>query len=151
MIIREAITTDFDQIVAMARTMRMESPRFSRVAFAPEKVYELAAGLTTSEDGVVFIAEDDEGVLLGLYAGLLVPYFFSHEYYASDLALYVKPEYRGSTLAVKLVQAFVVWATKKGVREIAPGVSTEVGTETVKMLYEALGFRVGGHLFLKDV
>jgi len=151
MIIREAKSTyDFEQIVDMARDMHAESPRFSRVPFEAEKVYALTRRLTEEDTGLVLVAED-EGVLVGMYAGFLAPYFFSYENYASDVALYVSPGQRGGPLAAQLIQAFVAWATEKGVRELAPGASTEVSTEAVRALYESQGFRVGGYLFLKDI
>jgi GNAT superfamily N-acetyltransferase len=60
---------------------------------------------------------------------------------ATDLALFVEAEFRGSMLAARLIVAYLRWARDIGAKLITAGVSTGVHVEQTAQLYERLGMR----------
>lgn len=135
--IRPATHADIEEIVALGRRMHAES-RFKSISFVPER---LAATLSVLLDGVgcIFVAES-EGQIIGGFAGLVTPYYFSNDLYATDLALFVEPNRRGGIVAASLLRTFVEWAKSKGVVNIEISISTGVHPEKTGELYERLGF-----------
>jgi GNAT superfamily N-acetyltransferase len=65
---------------------------------------------------------------------------------SGDFALFMAPEFRGSSTAYRFVKEYVEWAKGKGVEDknIGLGISTGVHTEATKRLYEKNGFEVTG-------
>lgn len=128
--------------------MHAESPRFARFGFDPEKAWALAARVM-NEAGFMLIVADRGGELVGMFAGFVAEHFFSSARYASDIVLYVTPEYRGGTTAVRFIHIFERWAAKSGAAECVPGVSTEVHAERTEQLYERLGYKRSGVIMQK--
>jgi len=140
---------DLSTIVSMARAMHAESPRFSHTNFNPGKVAALAQRLCVENPrGAVFIAHDGGGVV-GMMAGSVAEHFFGFSLTAFDFALYVRPEHRGGSVAVRLVKAFEEWARAAGAEDIALGISTGVHADRTKQLYERLGYTVVGSTHVK--
>src|SRR5690349_5532293 len=102
--VRRAIPADLETIVQMGRALHKESPRYRGMIFDAEKVRELVAGLIQSPTAAVFIVEA-EGEPTGLAAIVAAERWFGPNRYATDLAVYVKPEHRGNGAFVRLVQA----------------------------------------------
>jgi len=83
---------------------------------------------------------------VGMIAGSVSPYFFSKGALASDFVWYVRPEYRGSRTAVKLLKMFSSWAVERGASELYMGVTTNVHATRTGALLQRLGFEhVGGN------
>jgi len=83
---------------------------------------------------------------VGMIAGSVSPYFFSKGALASDFVWYVRPEYRGSRTAVKLLKMFSSWAVERGASELYMGVTTNVHAARTGELLQRLGFEhVGGN------
>lgn len=141
MLVRQATNADVPVGLEFARAMHLESPRFSDITFSRSKAEALMCRLL--DVGGAFVAEQN-GVLVGMFGGVVVEYMFSEERYASDLAVYVTPPYRGSSAFIRLVAAFEQWAISQNAREIILGVSTDVGTAGTLMMYERLGYFLQG-------
>ncbi len=144
--IRPAQPHDLVQLLEMGRLMHAESPRFRPVPFSTEKAQQLIEQLISR--GGAFVAEVD-GALVGMFGGVVFEHFFSTTKMAADVVLYVTPEYRGGSLAARLVHAFERWAIEAGADELVLGVSTGIEAERTAGLYERLGYERSGISLLK--
>lgn len=144
MYIRDAEIEDIKALVELGEDMHAESPRFSPYRYLQEKLFDLTYNLIESPDGIVLVAEDGEQ-MVGMMLGFTTEFFFSDAKYASDIVLYVVPEKRGSSAAVRLVNEFRMQARERGAAEFVPGTSTGVEPERTKKFYEAMGCEALGY------
>lgn len=148
--IRRATFDDKYALLELGRKMHAESPRFSKLEYSDAKAEQLFNVLLSNPNGVVLIA-DDESQIIGMMAGFASEHFFSQQLFASDFVLFIEPEHRGGTAAMRLVKEFEKWATDLGVAEIVLGISTEVHAERTAELYGRLGFDRSGFTMIKRV
>ena len=149
--VRSASLADLPALVGLARRMAAESPRFSRVTFVPAKFEALIRSLIEGRlVGSVLVAEKS-GEIVGMVAALVVEHFFGAQKTASDLGVYVAPEHRGGSVAVKLVRALEQLVRAAGAVDLTLGVSTEIMAERTADLYERLGYRRSGFSMLKEL
>jgi GNAT superfamily N-acetyltransferase len=152
--VRAATEADIPAIIEMGRALHAESPRYSRMSFAAEKIDALARSLivgtlVSDAPGGVLVAEKN-GQIVGMMAGFVSAPFFSHDKIASDYTFYVKPEHRKTgRIALKLVRAFEAWAIAAGAADIVPGTSTEIDADSTRRFYEKLGYKHYGHAMIK--
>jgi GNAT superfamily N-acetyltransferase len=138
MIVRQNKKTDWPSMYRLARTMHDESPAYRDISFSPEAIEAIEQGILLGQF-VCFIAERDDEIL-GFFIGGLTPFFFSKEFFAFDLALFVDPAARGGAgVALKLVTEFITWANKSGAREIRVASTTGVNTEQYSSFMKKLG------------
>lgn len=149
--VRFATTNDVAEIVHVGRIMHAESPRFSKFPYSPKKVTEFTAALMLSSVGCVIVAEQKDVGIIGFYGGFIAEHYFSEAKFAADAAVFVAPAYRGGSAFVRMAMMFEEWARSHGAVEFAPGISTEVSPDKVLRMYEKLGYRLSGHLVVKDV
>lgn len=145
--IRPATPEDIPALLDIGEAMATESPRFSRMRFSRGKLAANLAALIGADHGFVVVAERD-GALAGVMVAVISPHWFSDDLQASDLALYVRPEARGTLAAARLVRAYTTWARQRGALLLQAGVTTGVHTEETARLYERLGYRRCG-IFLE--
>lgn len=140
---------DQEQLLAMARTMHGESPRYKGRSFSEEKARNIITMLTLRlGDSAGFLAET-RGQIVGMIGGAVVEDFFGHDKYATDFVLYVLPEHRGGWAAPRLIRAFEEWARDSGATEICLGVSTGIHMEETVCLYERLGYKISSVTLIK--
>jgi len=140
--IRPATENDFDALIRLGRMMHAES-WYHYLPFNEEKLRGLFAYLL--EHGLARVHESDEGEVDGGFLGLLTEPWFGNGRIASDLAMFLVPAKRGSTIPFKLLRTFVSWARERQADEVTLGISTGVRVEETERLYAHLGFtRVGG-------
>lgn len=138
--LRPATHEDLTALMLIAETMHMESPRFSRLRFSGDKVQKLFVRLTVSPDALLLVAERN-GELVGGIAGMVTPHWFSDDLVSNDYALFMLPEHRGGTTAIRLARAYIEWAQAKGAKMIQLGISTGVHAEETAALYKAIGLK----------
>lgn len=147
--IRPLQAEDKTAVFHMATAMYAESPRFNVRTLSyvkTEKVIDFF--ISNPSTGRAFVAEYD-GVLIGMIGGVIVEHFFSEDTYATDLVVYVKPDRRGSSAAVRLIKAFEQWAFSVGVDEVLLGVSTGINQADTVRIYERLGYKVSSNSLIK--
>lgn len=152
--IRRVVEADFETIVEMGRAMHDEAPEYANRDFSEEKVRRMLksmCGTLLVPHPACALVAVDEGKIIGMMGGLAVEHFFGHDKIASDYVLYVRPEHRRGTAAVRLVRAFEKWAVEQGVVSIHPGVTTGVANERVRDLYARLGYEPNGYTLIKRV
>lgn len=143
MTIRHATPADARTIADLGAAMHATSS-FADMDYSAETVERFVHGLIESDQFAV-VAEQD-GKVFGLMLGAVTESWFGGSKVANDFALYVTPEHRGSSAAVRMVQQFVGWALSRGAKQIRPGVST--GSATAVRMYERMGFECVGACFV---
>jgi GNAT superfamily N-acetyltransferase len=145
--IRVAALGDIDTLISIGRVMHNESA-YKALRFNDDKVGELLAGLIAEPNGVVFIAER-AGVILGGFAGGISDFWFSNDSHAFDYGLFILPEHRGGSAAIRLLSAFESWAKDMGAKWCDIGITTGVHVEQTARMYEKLGYDKSGLLYRK--
>lgn len=151
MIIREIQREDRPEIIVMAKAMHGESPSYSKWPFMPALVSAWIDMCLSVPDWRCVIAREDNGEPVGFMAVGTANMIFCTEKTSDDLALYVRPEKRGGTAALRLVKDMARWSKELGAVELRLGITTDVDeTRTVRFL-ERLGFVHAGTLMKLDL
>jgi len=145
--VRQATIEDIGSLISLGREMHDESPLFSQLDYDEAKLAALGEKLL--EQGGVFLAEDEDLVVVGMFVGMVNKYFFGNDLVASDFALYVDEDHRGGSIGVRLVKAFEKWAFEFGAKVILLGISTGIQANRTAQLYSRLGFKTHGYTTLK--
>lgn len=143
--IRAATHADIDALIALGHAMHAES-RYAHMPWDRAKVHDLISGLIDSDDGLALVAESSDGIVGG-FLGMVHEHYFTTVRVASDFAMFVRPDRRGSVMAASMLKAYVAWARELGIEMIQVGITTGVSVEACSRLYEACGFRPVGNLF----
>lgn len=136
-------------VAAMARNMHAESPIYSQWAFDKDALMGWIALCRDNDDWLCLIAWDN-GIPIGFLAVGAVPMLFNALKTVDDLALYVVPERRGSTAALRLLRVMEPWAQQRAVA-IRMGVTTGTNTSQAVKFLERLGYRQTGVLLTKSI
>lgn len=116
--VRLAHAGDLDVLMEMGVAMHAES-RFRVHAMNRDKTRASMKKIIASPvAGCILLAEASTGAPAGMLAGYVVDYFFSDALVAQDSYFFVKPEFRGSTAALKLLIAFRHWAENRQAAEL---------------------------------
>jgi ribosomal protein S18 acetylase RimI-like enzyme len=138
--VRAATDEDIPAVVALGARNHVES-HFRWLPYEPEKLAAYARQFVKDEDKLGVVAESAKGEVVGYMAAFVSPYFFCDELQAADLLLYVVPEYRGSSAAIRLIRAYTTWAQAMGAREATLALRANIDIEKTGGFYRKLGFR----------
>jgi GNAT superfamily N-acetyltransferase len=88
--------------------------------------------------------------------GVIIGYIYEHPLFkakcSDDFLLYVKNDYRGKLVSVKLVKMYKNWAITNSVDFIFISQSTGVGNvDRIKQFYNKLGFKTVGFNCVKGI
>lgn len=140
---REATYFDIPALLALGERMHGESPHFSRITFSAAKLRETLAAVMGTPDGFLWIVEKD-GQIAGVMVAIALQHWCSTDMVATELALFVEREHRGSLVGARLIKKYRAWAAEKGCKQVTAGVSTGVDVDKTTALYERLGFKQFG-------
>lgn len=141
--IRFATLDDVPALVELARAMHAESPVFSVLRFDGEILAGNFRTIIQSSQGFARVFEVGGKVAGGMVAAA-VPHFCSPDLVACDVGLFVHPEHRGSSAAVRLLTEYRNWAEGIGAALIQFGVMTGVAVERTQSMCERLGWKQQG-------
>ena len=145
--IRNATRDDLPALVELGRAMAAESPRYRRLTYSARKVGTLLGNMIDSPDGFVMLAEQG-GKIFGVMAAFVSEHWMSEDRMSSDFGLFILPEHRGGTAAMRMARAYIEWARSRGAIDISLGISTNVNSDQTARFYRALGLVPAGFLFL---
>ena len=148
--IRTAETKDTYPLAEMGAFMHMESD-YRHFSYDVHKVARFIQILLETERGIVLVAENSEGKMVGGFIGEVAPTFYGDDLMGIDYSLFVLPEHRGGTYGFRLVKEFTERAIMMGAVHITSGTSTGVMPETTSRLYKKMGFTELGKLFHLNV
>lgn len=144
MFVRPAKPSDLPAATELGHRMYSES-RFSRYPFDLAGSQEfLRSILSDSMGSCFFVAESSSGQLNGIFIGQISTLFFSSAVVAYDKLLYVSPEARGSSAALRLLMAFRRWAEDRGAAEISVNMTVAIDIERFQRFMGHLGFQFCG-------
>jgi len=148
--IKTADIPDMDAICELASEMHEQSI-YSDIKPDETKFRLFVAGIMGSKGGIVLLIVDEDDKPQGFFLGVLEELFFSRQRMATDIAIYVREDYRH--LAPRLVKTFVTWAESKArVVRITLGLSSGIGDpERTAKMYGKLGFEQIGSINVKKV
>lgn len=151
MIIRQLQPEDVTDCINAGREMHSESV-YASTPFSEHSLLTLSQQCLDNPDYVCFVGYEGSE-LVGMMVGVKANYWFSDSAsYAADLALYVRKDFRGSTCAIRLLQAFMRWATAAGCLDVRCGVTTQINPDVARRLYiNGFGFEDGGTLYTKRI
>ena len=152
-LIRRATDDDRFELFKMAAAMHKETD-FVHYAFDPvTAINGLGMWLTGSNDRFMLVSTLGEAIT-GMLGVVARPVWFGPDIMASEEIFYIKPNFRGSRAAFKLMRAFIDEAKSIGARHIRAGVATG-SSPAAERLYAHFGLKhVGGnfsgHLHKKE-
>lgn len=135
------------EIIKVGEELKNES-RFRNHKYDPVGVEQILACTIRSPDKF-FIAYDDQ--FRGLILMGIREHYFSDYKIAGDFAFFVKPEYRGSTLAVRLLREAERWAKENGANEMTILHNTGINTDQASRFFNGIGYETQGHIFSKEL
>lgn len=138
---------DAREVIKLGGMIHQES-RFSAEPYDMEKCWKILDATLTRPDRF-FVAYDTE--FKGFALMTIGAEFFNEIKRATDLALYVKPEFRGTSLFVKLILAAEKWAKENGAVELTIKHNTGIETDKAVSSFTKLGFDDCGRIFSKEL
>jgi len=148
-IVRPMTESDIPILIQMGLRAHLES-EYRNMRFSPEKCERLGQAMNSLSNLQCFVVERNEEIIAFLMASVEEGYF-TNEKTASDLLVYVKPEWRGGRAFYMLVFEYIEWAKEQDVKLIFLSNSTGYEPAKVGRLYEHLGFHQVGGIFQMEV
>lgn len=139
--IRIATHADIPECLRMGREF-IESAGFDFNAAVAEQTLRQ---LIVSPDGALFVVDG------GMIGGLVYQHFFNAERIAQELFWWVDPEKRGGTTAVRLLDAFSVWAKERGAMRLTMIALDASDGDRVGDLYRRRGFEPLERTFVRSL
>lgn len=93
----------------------------------------------------------EDGKIIGMLFGLQYSPAFVKAKVAADIMLYVIPEKRNGTLALKLIRTFEKWARYHKLSGIQLGTTTGINSERTSKFYNRLGYNYSNYILTKDL
>lgn len=145
--IREARVEDVPRIVEMGSRSLAEGPYKATLADRPEVTAALARKLLEQPQARILVA-DEQGKLVGVFAFILFPHYYSGEDVAGEMIWYVAPEARVGGPALELL-----WAAEKLAHDLgAQKMQLTAPTDELAAAYQKLrGYEKVETAFQRDI
>lgn len=144
--IRHAAHDDINACVEMGRAFFDESGFAAETAFDPATTAQTVTHLINSPQGVLLIAETDQ--IIGIAGALAYPHYFNADSLtAQELFWWVRPESRGGSAGVRLLQAMEAWA--KGVGCTTMTMICLPIDSPAERVYQRVGYRASERSYIK--
>lgn len=148
--VRSLTPDDVEGLITIGHDLHQEG-LFKTIRYSEDKLRSLASAVFENPETYrVLIAERDNQAV-GFMVGYVSEYWFSDETFAADLILYVTPQHRGGSAALRMLLAFEKWATAQGVSEIRLGISTGIDPTKTESFYRKLGYSTVGPILVKEI
>lgn len=137
--IREANAEDIPRIVELGSRSLVDGPYRDQIADRPDITTALAKKLLTQTAGARILVAEREDQIVGLFAFIIFPHYYSGEIVAGEMIWYVLPEARiGSNLALALL-----WKAEQLAHELgAKKMQLTAPTDEIAAMYSKLrGYR----------
>jgi len=144
--IRPATHDDINRVVELGISVWSET-RYSDFNFDIDKVWSFISTYIEYEDGIVLVAENDDGYIIGGLLAEVFTHFFGHTKAAMDLTIFIDPRFRGSPAIYKLIKRYKTVAKELGAEDIMIGISSNLKIEQAGKMFSRLGFKQVGSLF----
>jgi GNAT superfamily N-acetyltransferase len=145
--IRLGLAKDKDALIKLALENQSEILH-NNIEVNPTRVDQTLHGLFELNQGshVLFVAETSGGQLAGGLLGCVERYYYSDELQAQLIQWYLRKSFRGTSIAPRLVKAFVEWAKTRGASEVFMGISSGIDIQLTHRMMRRMGFaHLGGN------
>lgn len=138
---RKATKEDIQSIIRMAEDFKNASP-YKDIEFDAEKVKVVIGLMLEATEGFcVFVAEDNNGNLIGMLGGMCgTPLLFSNELVASEVVWWVDPNHRNNNVGVFLKTDFEQWAKEKGCKMTTMVLLEDENINKIDAMYKQFGY-----------
>lgn len=133
---RRATSTDAPELLQLATCMT------EGTAFAPPTL-EKVSRLIARPNGYGECAVAD-GVIVGFLCGYVSETWLNNQVNAYEQGLFVAPEYRGGSTAIRMVKNFEAWARANNAENIWMGQSVGQKQDSTLRFFERLGYTCQG-------
>jgi len=151
MIYTHLMDEDLQQLLDISEQMHQEAPHFKNKKFDRSKMSKILLATKTHSNRMFLTYSKNNGVIEGGILGRISEQYFSDELTASDMAMFVKPEHRGSILFVRLFKNFEKWSKDNKATSIVIGHTTGINMDKVQGMYTRLGYNSMGYVFNKEI
>lgn len=141
---------DILELKRMALNFKAHSP-YRDFPVDEDKIQEFLGKLIDAgpKNAVILMAiVDDKPV--GMLVGLAAEFIFSRDRYASEIAWWVDPAFRGSA-GKELQEAFAYWAKKVGCKYLSMALLENEDTTKMKKIYKKLGLVPAEQAWIKEI
>ena len=114
-VVRRATADDVPALVRMGRAFIASSEHGRTLSVDDAALADRVSALVASDDVAWFVADRDGDVCAMLVCAVMGLWFAPSTMMATELAWWVEPRARGTTVAVRLVKAYEEWARAAGV------------------------------------
>lgn len=142
--IHVANANDVDLLVALGTKFGEASPY--KDYYTEAKIRQIAVLSTTTlmnTNYIAFVDDDKQGMIVGV----TTPFILGDVTTATEIAWWVNPEARKTTLGKHLHQAFEEWAKDKGCKLITM-ISID---DTLGSYYEKCGYKLTERAYMKEI
>lgn len=133
------------QALAIGRRMHQES-RYRSFQFDENQIKKI---LDSGRCCVLLKVIDQK--VVGFFIGWVTPHWFGPDLVGQDLGMYIDPEHRGGTTAMRFMKQFEEYCRAKGCATVVLGSSADIATDTARRLYTGLGYKECGFLAHKEL
>ncbi len=144
--IRDIQEQDIPELVQIGYDMAKES-EYSTDGYDFDKVEDLFDRVVEQPRFYGVVSVGQSGDIRGMFVGVLNEHFFSTNTIATDLFLYVKPDYRGSRDGYALIKGYLDWCQEVQADVVKMGITTGINEEKTGELYKKLGFCYSGSIY----
>jgi GNAT superfamily N-acetyltransferase len=144
--IRRATPNDLHRLLTLLKDLHAESV-FRNIPIDENRLKSFASTCIANPSHIWVVYENAGAQIDGFLLGYVTQYYFSTELGAWDIALYVRPERRGSTIAFRLWRAFKARAAELGARTMWLGSSAGITPALTHKFYTGLGMAESGTLY----
>lgn len=123
--------------------MLIESPVYRRYSPDIDHTYGALLPLLRSDAGIFLTDSQDNPT--GVMIGFISKPWYANVVEANEMILYIDRDFRGGSLAARLVKAFVAQAEQRGAQSVLAGASAGIDDPLALSLYARLGFRQWAH------
>ena len=141
---------DFPELLRLGKMMHEES-NFRTLDFIDSKLIEIGKRCINTPNDYLGILNENNGEINGMFIGYITPFFFSDQKIATDFVLFINPEHRGGTLAIRFILEYEKWAKENNAKQIKLGIYTGVNEYRTSELYKHLGYKHSGVTFKKEI
>ena len=149
--LRKAREQDLKDLFEMAKEWNEDDFHKTGFTFDDEVVQRGLCKLLFSESHLLIVGVDDTDRIAGCCVGYLTKAIWSGETHAVCIALYVRPERRGTTLAARMLNAFEQWADSHGCTHVCSGVFFGENKGRINSFFEKMGYKPLEALMQKEI
>jgi len=131
----------------IAEVMKKFAPLNGADIPVADNINELAEELI-SNNNVIALQEEGKGVILGI----LYPHFLNPSMIvAQEIGWWVEPEYRNTSLAIRLLKKFEAEAADRGASKVIMISLESQEPAKVGSIYQRMGYRLIEHNYIKEI